>query len=549
MNPRRHLAALGATALAATSALVLSGTTSAGADELTTFDTARDRLVAEVDDQLVAAMSAEFGLSTSGVYDRLATEAVATEIESVAQAGFGDAYAGTWVDEDASDILVAVTDPGLTTHVEALGATVKVVDDPLSTLYARVGELDRYDRTHSAPSGVHGWYADVTTNSVVVVADSDAVGERFARRAGVTGVTVEVDRDRPRPLADIVGGNAYNINGSSRCSVGFSATHPTYGDGFVTAGHCGRVGAQITGGVGQGGQFRFSRFPGNDWAWVEAGSGWTVAPLVNRYNGTTVSVANGTEAAVGASVCRSGSTTGWHCGTIQAKNQSVTYPEGTITGMTQTTVCAEPGDSGGSYISGSSAQGVTSGGSGNCRTGGTTFFEPLARALANTGTTLTVTGGNQQNDFALSATPSSATVQPGQTATVTVNSRVVAGQAVNVSLAASALPSGAQASFSPASISSNGSSQLRITTSASTPEGRYTVTVTGTGGSPQVSRTTTVTLVVGEDNGGGGTWQAWTAYSVGDTVTYGGTTYQCRISHTAMPGWEPPNTPALWQAV
>ncbi|MGC9669149.1 lytic polysaccharide monooxygenase [Planosporangium sp. 12N6] len=45
----------------------------------------------------------------------------------------------------------------------------------------------------------------------------------------------------------------------------------------------------------------------------------------------------------------------------------------------------------------------------------------------------------------------------------------------------------------------------------------------------------------------GGTWAAGTAYKVGDRVTYGGATYECRQAHTAIPGWEPPNTPALWQ--
>jgi chitin-binding protein len=46
-----------------------------------------------------------------------------------------------------------------------------------------------------------------------------------------------------------------------------------------------------------------------------------------------------------------------------------------------------------------------------------------------------------------------------------------------------------------------------------------------------------------------GTWAAGTAYKVGDRVTYGGATYQCRQAHTAQTGWEPPNTPALWQKV
>jgi chitin-binding protein len=45
----------------------------------------------------------------------------------------------------------------------------------------------------------------------------------------------------------------------------------------------------------------------------------------------------------------------------------------------------------------------------------------------------------------------------------------------------------------------------------------------------------------------GGTWAPNTAYAVGATVTYGGSTYRCRQAHTSLPGWEPPNVPALWQ--
>jgi chitinase len=45
---------------------------------------------------------------------------------------------------------------------------------------------------------------------------------------------------------------------------------------------------------------------------------------------------------------------------------------------------------------------------------------------------------------------------------------------------------------------------------------------------------------------GGTTWAAYTAYTVGQIVTYNGVRYQCRQTHTAYPGWEPPNVLALW---
>ncbi|MFC7643765.1 trypsin-like serine protease [Streptosporangium lutulentum] len=63
-----------------------------------------------------------------------------------------------------------------------------------------------------------------------------------------------------------------------------------------------------------------------------------------------------------------------------------------MTGLIRTSVCAEPGDSGGSLVSGSQAQGVTSGGSGNCTSGGTTYFQPINEILQAYGLTL-VTGG------------------------------------------------------------------------------------------------------------------------------------------------------------
>jgi predicted carbohydrate-binding protein with CBM5 and CBM33 domain len=41
-------------------------------------------------------------------------------------------------------------------------------------------------------------------------------------------------------------------------------------------------------------------------------------------------------------------------------------------------------------------------------------------------------------------------------------------------------------------------------------------------------------------------WQPFVAYLAGDRVSYGGQLYQCRQSHTSLPGWEPPAVPALW---
>ena len=70
---------------------------------------------------------------------------------------------------------------------------------------------------------------------------------------------------------------------------------------------------------------------------------------------------------------------------MKATGSTVNYPQGIVYELTMTNVCAEPGDSGGPLYDGSIALGLTSGGSGDCRTGGTTFFQPVTEALSRYG--------------------------------------------------------------------------------------------------------------------------------------------------------------------
>ena len=122
-------------------------------------------------------------------------------------------------------------------------------------------------------------------------------------------------------------------------------------------------------------------FPGNDYALV-------------RYDNAALSHPGGftvADATVGETVTRVGSTTGRHSGRVTALNVTVRYrghPGGTVSGLIQTTVCAEPGDSGGPLFDGTRALGLTSGGSGDCTVGGTTFFQPVREAAQAFGVTI-----------------------------------------------------------------------------------------------------------------------------------------------------------------
>ncbi|MFC4998858.1 S8 family serine peptidase [Dactylosporangium cerinum] len=112
---------------------------------------------------------------------------------------------------------------------------------------------------------------------------------------------------------------------------------------------------------------------------------------------------------------------------------------------------------------------------------------------------LHVVNSTPSNDFSMSASPASQTVEPGESTSATVSSTTTAGSAQVVSLSVSGLPSGATASFSPASITSGGSSTISITTSASTPSGNYGITVIGTGST--TTRTALFTLAVNSPEG------------------------------------------------
>ncbi|MFE6377993.1 S1 family peptidase [Streptomyces roseolus] len=332
---------------------------------------------------LLDAMRQDLGLTAAQAEERLRAEKAATEVERTARQRAGAAYGGSWFDPATGRLVVAVTDRAKEPEVRALGADTRLVRHGAAALDRAKARLDGL----RAPAGVAGWHVDPKANAVVV----DVVrGERhtpavraFLDRARTTGlVTVAETAEAPRTYAaGTVGGDPY-YTGNVRCSIGFSVH-----GGFVTAGHCGRAGAAVRGWDGSAmGTFQGSSFPGDDYAYVSIHSGWWTVPVVLGWGTVPDQLVRGSaEAPVGASICRSGSTTRWHCGTVLAKNQTVNYSQGAVYQMTKTSVCAEGGDSGGSFLSGDQAQGVTSGGWGNCSTGGETWFQPVNEILARYG--------------------------------------------------------------------------------------------------------------------------------------------------------------------
>ncbi|WP_234025002.1 MULTISPECIES: S1 family peptidase [unclassified Streptomyces] len=306
--------------------------------------------------------------------------AAATTLASQLKSG----TAGAFYDAQDRKLVVNVVDEASAAAVRAKGAEARIVKHSMA-------QLDAARQTLKDRATIPGtaWAMDPRANKVVVSADRTVTGaklDRLTKVARSLGDTVELRRTQGEFKPLIAGGDA--IWGSSaRCSLGFNVTKG--GQPYIlTAGHCGNAVKEWS--DQQGGQTiattEDSKFPGNDYS-IAKYTGNTDHPSeVDLYNGSTQKITKAADATVGEKVKRSGSTTQVHDGTVKALNASVNYQEGTVNGLIQTDVCAEPGDSGGALFDGESALGLTSGGSGDCSQGGETFFQPVPAALQATGT-------------------------------------------------------------------------------------------------------------------------------------------------------------------
>jgi streptogrisin B len=227
------------------------------------------------------------------------------------------------------------------------------------------------------------WYVDEATHQVVVSVYDNTPAASISSidaAASASSGAVRVERVRGSLRRYISGGDAI-YGGSYRCSLGFNVRNNAGSYFFLTAGHCGEVAgtwyANSSHTTVLGTNVGYS-FPRNDYALVRY-TNTTPTPSGTVGSQDITTAAN---PGVGATVFRKGSTTGIHSGRVTALNQTVNYGGGDIvSGLIRTTVCAEPGDSGGPLYTGTVAYGLTSGGSGNCSSGGTTFFQPVVEAL------------------------------------------------------------------------------------------------------------------------------------------------------------------------
>lgn len=275
--------------------------------------------------------------------------------------------------------LIAVT----TGLVAAAGLAIPAAQAGQETTYSTAQLTSASDAVLAADIGGTAWNIDPKTKKLQVTVDStvsQAEIQKIKDAAGTNAGALTIERTSGTFSKLISGGDAIYAT-SWRCSLGFNVrSGSTYY--FLTAGHC-------TSGAGTWwsnsahtttlGTTAGSSFPGNDYGLVR----YTNSSVAKDGTVGSVDITSAANATVGMSVTRRGSTTGIHSGTVSALNATVNYgADGVVSGLIRTNVCAEPGDSGGPLYSGNKAIGLTSGGSGDCSSGGTTYFQPVTEALS-----------------------------------------------------------------------------------------------------------------------------------------------------------------------
>ncbi|WP_344907011.1 S1 family peptidase [Actinomadura meridiana] len=306
------------------------------------------------------------------------------ELSTALAKQLGARTAGSYL--KGGELVVTVTDAKAAQTVRDAGAVPKTVARKGSYLTKVMNGL----KQDAAVPGT-AWAVDPATNQVLLSIDSSVTGAKLKKvqaQAAKYGSAVRTERVSGTFRKFTLGGEAIKTGGS-RCSLGFNAKkgNEYY---FITAGHCTNIGSTWTDSSGRTlGTTAGSSFPGNDYGIVK----YTSTPAdtqgaVSLYGQGSRDITGAGSATVGQQVTRSGSTTQVHSGSVNQLNATVNYQEGSVTGLIRTNVCAEPGDSGGSLFSGSTALGMTSGGSGNCSSGGTTYFQPVTEPMQVYGLTV-----------------------------------------------------------------------------------------------------------------------------------------------------------------
>ncbi|WP_052021343.1 S1 family peptidase [Actinokineospora spheciospongiae] len=361
--------------------------------------------------EMVTALARTLGVDERAAVSRLDREAAQRQRLADLTRG-GLRVDGAFVDGGGT-LTVNTADPASAARVRAAGLAARTPARGEAALNRVQAQLDQL-ATRQVPEGISAWGVDVAAD-VVEVEVGDAAkpqAKAFLAEAARFGQAVRV-KNGGRALqtqATVYPGSKMTINGGSGyCSVGFGARSSSGVQYLVSAGHCvaGAPTLHLNGvRFAKGTSSRYALGSNSvDMGIARVDSGNSIATQVGTWGAVgNIAVRGGQRAAVGSSICKSGATSGWTCGTIKGYNVTVTYtdpnggPNTVVRGLGSSSVCTMGGDSGGAYISGNQAQGMTSGGptgqqctyNGGNQAGKSSYFQPLSDALSYYGLTLNV---------------------------------------------------------------------------------------------------------------------------------------------------------------
>jgi hypothetical protein len=391
-----------------------------GAAALAPIQVASSAPVPEPIDGVYDVLGQSWGVSASDAKLRLdaehaktaALDTVKSQLAKASRAAKAEPGLDGAFFDSARRLVVNVHTTTAADAAKANGLTPRTVargEKALTALQTKVQALA--DRSGSAQ--VQSIGADLPSDTLQVVLQP---GQQSAKTVAlvkqlkaVPGVTVSTNSTTLAMTADVIGGQIMDLVPGTWCSLGFPGTLSNGNNVLLSAGHCvegnpdvlNAAGTHI--GKGIGSRFRTGQ-PSVDMGLMDIDSEDVGRGYIDNRNGQTTRVTGSSKAPVGSTICKAGNTTGWTCGTITQYNLTVNYggAGGSVTrtsGLARSTVCTEGGDSGGAYISGTVAQGMTSGGpsdghdcgfnQGGNATGSYSFYQPVVDAASYYGVTLT----------------------------------------------------------------------------------------------------------------------------------------------------------------
>ncbi len=345
----------------------------------------------ELPQELVIALQRDLGLSPEQYLAKADAGQKLVAFANELRGKFLETFAGAWLDPSGTPLIGLSPGAGLDAARQAAedaGYTVKDLPRSERTLNDQLTKAQDWIGALPQPLAglVGGAVVDVVNNTLVLrVADTVNVGgielPDFMRDAVLAlspalGSVAPVTDNGGAPADAMLGGDSYaaeNAAGAFRCSLGFNGTDGAGKTVNISAGHCdpsrGAPGTNVfqmsSGGVfgPHVGTFARTNLQGKDYSVIridDAAAHRFQNNLVRVPGQAPLRIAGTADPIVGAPICKSGLTTGFTCGTVNAVNLRVAVGSRTLEGGFSANICALQGDSGGTIVTGDRALGISS---------------------------------------------------------------------------------------------------------------------------------------------------------------------------------------------